>query len=214
MSGRSRTGKRAVTKICTTCKVEKPDDAFHAKADAKDGLHPHCKACRKVKDAAYRVANAERAVEYEQERGQRPERKAYVKARNRAAYEADKPKYWAQSRQYAVAHPDAVRKTKREYKARNPVKTLIDVRERQARKLNATPAWANQFFIEEAYELARLRTQLTGIEWQVDHIVPLRHPRVQGLHVEFNLQVIPAKVNQKKGNRYWPDMPSGVSASL
>ena len=79
--------------------------------------------------------------------------------------------------------------------------------------MNATPAWANQFFIEEAYDLARLRTQQkTGRsdEWQVDHIVPLQHPLVQGLHVEHNLQVIPAIHNQRKGNRVWPDMPAEI----
>ncbi|CAB5178539.1 hypothetical protein UFOVP158_10 [uncultured Caudovirales phage] len=28
-----------------------------------------------------------------------------------------------------------------------------------------------------------------------------------GLHVENNLQVIPAESNIKKGNHFWPDMP-------
>lgn len=203
-----------MTKLCIGCYEEKPKTAFFKKADGKDGLAPYCKPCKQVIDAAYRTANVEKLAVYEKERTQRPERKAMAKVRLKAAYEANKPAHLAQSRCYAVANAERVRGHKRTYKARNPVKTLIDVRERQARKLNATPKWANEFFIEEAYELARLRTQLTGIEWQVDHIVPLRHPLVQGLHCEQNLQVIPAKVNQKKGNRYWPDMPSGVGCSL
>jgi hypothetical protein len=77
---------------------------------------------------------------------------------------------------------------------------------RNAEKLKATPSWANLFFIEEAYDLAQRRTEATGFQWHVDHIVPLRSKRVCGLHVEHNLQVIPARTNLAKGNRVWPFM--------
>ena len=61
--------------------------------------------------------------------------------------------------------------------------------------------------MEEAYHLARMRTEMLGLEWDVDHIVPLKNPIVCGLHVESNLQVIPELENIRKGNRRWPDMP-------
>ena len=70
-----------------------------------------------------------------------------------------------------------------------------------------TPQWANQFFIDEAYHLAALRSKVTGFKWHVDHIVPRQSKLVCGLHTEHNLRVIPGKENIAKNNRFWPDMP-------
>lgn len=80
-------------------------------------------------------------------------------------------------------------------------------RKREAAKLNAVPGWANEFYISEAYELAKLREKVCGGKWQVDHIVPLQSKLVCGLHTHDNLQVIPEATNRSKGNRTWPDMP-------
>lgn len=69
-------------------------------------------------------------------------------------------------------------------------------------KLQATAKWGNEFFIQEAYRLAALRTKVFGYPWHVDHIVPLQGRIVCGLHVENNLQVIPGKDNNKKSNKW------------
>lgn len=36
----------------------------------------------------------------------------------------------------------------------------------------------------------------------LDHIIPLRHPEVCGLHVPWNLRVVKRETNLKKGNRF------------
>jgi hypothetical protein len=124
--------------------------------------------------------------------------------------------------EYKAANKDAVRERNRAYRRanlgvfvqhsrrwqqRNPAVVTALVARRKARLLRATPAWANTFFIEEAYDLAQRRTQATGFEWHVDHVIPLQGKTVCGLHVESNLRVVPAAVNHSKGNRHWPDMP-------
>jgi hypothetical protein len=68
-------------------------------------------------------------------------------------------------------------------------------------------SWRDEFIIAEIYDLAKQRTKITGQPWQVDHIVPIRSKIVCGLHVHWNLAVIPARLNRRKSNTRWPDMP-------
>ena len=107
---------------------------------------------------------------------------------------------WEQ--QDKLKHPEKYREKQRKHLAANLPKYRAKWANRRALKKNAKPAWANDFFIEEAYELAKLRTEMTGFPWEVDHIVPLQHPMVCGLHVEHNLQVIPRSANRTKSNKW------------
>lgn len=86
----------------------------------------------------------------------------------------------------------------------NPAKALANVTRRDAQKLQAIPAWADQEQIKAIYHEAAVR-RAAGIECEVDHIVPLRSPYVCGLHVPANLQLLESRANKAKGNRHWPD---------
>jgi hypothetical protein len=72
---------------------------------------------------------------------------------------------------------------------------------RRAAILNATPSWANFKAIEELYKQAGTLSKTNSIKYEVDHIVPLQGKTVSGLHVHWNLQVIPTAKNRSKGNR-------------
>jgi hypothetical protein len=154
-----------------------------------------------------------------------PEAVRRAKAKYKAAHpieEAARRKSWAQRNPEKIKAASAKwyrKNSKRSHAyvsgwyAAHPERVSAISARRKAQRLRATPAWANQFFIDEIYRLARLRTEATGFKWHVDHIVPLRSSRVCGLHVEHNLQVIPAKQNMVKGNRRWPNMPEEVRVS-
>ena len=73
---------------------------------------------------------------------------------------------------------------------------------RRAKLLNATPLWADFDAIKVEYQLANWCSEVTGIKYHVDHIIPLRGKLVCGLHVENNLSIIPAKENLSKGNKH------------
>lgn len=87
----------------------------------------------------------------------------------------------------------------------NPAKYAVSAAKHRATKLQRTPAWVDAdaiWMIEQAYELAVLRTKLFGFSWHVDHIIPLQGKAVSGLHVPTNLQVIPGLQNIAKNNTF------------
>lgn len=75
---------------------------------------------------------------------------------------------------------------------------------RRAAELNRTPVWADDWKIEQFYKEARKLTRLHGIQFHVDHIIPLQGRLVSGLHVQNNLQIITASENYSKNNTFIP----------
>jgi len=71
---------------------------------------------------------------------------------------------------------------------------------RHARKSVATPPWVDKKAIGKIYAEARRLTHDTGIPHHVDHVWPLVHEDFCGLHVPWNLRVIPKRQNISKGN--------------
>ena len=69
----------------------------------------------------------------------------------------------------------------------------------------ATPSWLtkeHKKLIADLYIHAEDCFVTSGEQYQVDHIIPLKGKVVCGLHVPWNLQVLPADLNLKKSNRF------------
>jgi 5-methylcytosine-specific restriction endonuclease McrA len=70
--------------------------------------------------------------------------------------------------------------------------------------MKATPLWLTKEQkkeILEFYSLAKELQWLSEEPLHVDHIVPLQGKEVCGLHVPWNLQIIPKSMNLRKKNR-------------
>lgn len=90
------------------------------------------------------------------------------------------------------------------YRSRNPEKGAANTAMRRARLAMATPIWLTDEHHRQIALIYAERERITGISGvihHVDHIVPLRGCGVCGLHVPWNLQVIPANDNMKKSNK-------------
>ena len=61
--------------------------------------------------------------------------------------------------------------------------------------------WGFDIELKLIYKNCKEVSEKTGIKHHVDHIVPLRGKQVCGLHVPWNLQIIPAIDNMRKGNK-------------
>lgn len=133
----------------------------------------------------------------------RNKEKTKERAREWNAENPDKRKQYRDK--WREANRDRHNATNRDWNSRNQHKKTAYEGKRRAAQLQRTPNWlspADLQIIEEMYHLAKLCTEIFGISWHVDHILPLQGKKVSGLHVPANLQVIPAKLNLQKSNKH------------
>lgn len=131
----------------------------------------------------------------------RAERSAY----NRIYYERNRDKFAESNRLYYVTHSDHLSEAERRRAKDNPAKFAARYARKRATELQAMPKWLtadHHAQIERLYAEAKRLTLETGVVWHVDHEIPLRGRNVSGLHVPWNLRVIPAVVNQRKSNKH------------
>lgn len=143
-----------------------------------------------------------------------------MKQRSRAYYHANKKKaHEAYKRNYERTKEQR-RAYSRRYREENPekVKEYIDTHRgemaarlalRRAHKRNATPKWLTKEQrkeIQSFYVQAAHLTDETGTKYEVDHIHPLRHASLCGLHVPWNLRIITKSENASKNNSFLPGL--------
>lgn len=131
-----------------------------------------------------------------------------VRAYNREFYKKKKEKspekVRLQNTIQRERHRENIREISRRWAANNPAKKHASVVARRAAMLSAIPPWVDKSALVTIYEHCRKITHETGVQHHVDHIIPLRSKIVCGLHVPWNLQVIPAIENARKSNKMVP----------
>jgi hypothetical protein len=159
------------------------------------------KACKKAGHEGIRFVRNKTCAACISEAQKTPNRKAQLKAYRQQPEIREYQKQY--QKQYATTN--LYKTQKREYRKINAAKWTAKTRKYQISKINRTPAWLTEddhWMIEQAYELANLRTKLFGFKWHVDHVIPLQGRLVSGLHVPHNMQIIPARDNCSKSNRF------------
>jgi len=142
-----------------------------------------CLECSKTFCSGYRKENFTKIAEYN--------------TANKIKLTQQKTSWEEKNTEKAVA-------ARQKWRKNNPAKLAADTNKRRLAKINRTPPWLNKsqlFEMESVYNYcAALRN--VGLDYHVDHIVPLRGDNVSGLHVPWNLQVITGAENMSKGNRF------------
>tara|TARA_R110002020_G_scaffold52839_1_gene148249 strand:+ start:169 stop:624 length:456 start_codon:yes stop_codon:yes gene_type:complete len=133
-----------------------------------------------------------------------------IRAKQKAYYEATKEARKAKVREYYNNNKEKVQLKNRIYgsqwKKDNKDKVNAATARRRAARLSATPKWLADTELKEIdtfYKIAQWYSE----DMHVDHIVPLQGDNVCGLHVPWNLQVIPALDNLAKGNLHVSNAP-------
>lgn len=192
-------------KICCKCHTLKDAEHFYANKRVKDGLNSFCILCHKADNVARKKKNRSDAIFKAEENLKKKERRALTRGAHKAYMQAWHAKNAAQQIKYRATYRAENPEYFVEYAKNNRAKMTAKVRVRQIAKLQRTPGWLTSdehWMMEQAYELAALRAKLFGFPWHVDHVIPLQGKRVSGFHTPYNLQVIPAKENLSKNNKF------------
>lgn len=195
---------------CRSCKAERLDCVKkHYENESNRKRKYVAEANRRKADPTNRGRNNERQRKY------REKNLDMINAKRRKRYKENPQHYRNLTNQYSSRNRDVLSQKQRENRAKNPDREKeyrVKYREkhnelvakRRAEQRQAIPSWFNEFdefAFQQAYELAALRQQETGIEWHVDHMIPLRARKCCGLHCADNIQVIPAVMNLEKNNK-------------
>ena len=174
-------------KNCNKCNKVKPFSEFHKKKDSPDNLRASCKVCRNLESKEWYENNKERRLKLSKEWNKE----------NKEQKRKNDNNWWRKN-------PDKRYSKFKRFHENNPHKNAEYIAKRRAAKLQRTPEWLTDdhlWMIKEVYELAQLRSEATKVDHHVDHIVPLQGKDVSGLHVPWNLQVIPWYDNLSKSNK-------------
>jgi hypothetical protein len=206
-----------VIKVCKHCNIEKPLAAFGKRSSEKDGLNYYCRECNyaRVKEWGLKNPDKKRA----QGRKWKQENPEKVKISSTKRYEEKKDDILAKNKKWKENNKDRVKNMRKKlyeenkeevlneqkiYRQNNKPKLNAKAASERAAKRQATPKWLtkdHKTFIEIQYQMAKLLEDRMGVKYHVDHIHPLQNESICGLHVPWNLRVIPALENISKGNK-------------
>ena len=107
---------------------------------------------------------------------------------------------YAKQKQRILENPKARAESSRKYYLKNKAYFAEYASLRNRTVKQATPKWADTDEIHNVYIEAQY------MQMEVDHIIPLKHSLVCGLHVWDNLQLLSRSDNARKNNKFDSDL--------
>lgn len=152
-----------------------------------------CLECLKAEWEAGKEKRTAYFIEYNKSKAGQAAKQRY--------YEANKDAVKAR----AMARPTEDKQRYREkWASENVVYIRALTKARRRKHRLATPKWlkrSDMLAIRHLYQIAITMSKTTGQAYVVDHIIPLQHEYVCGLHVPWNLRVITREDNLTKSNK-------------
>lgn len=186
-------------KSCKSCQEVKVYSDFPTDKGSPDGLRSQCKDCCNLKKrlewSANKEENSKKRAEY------RRLNKEKIRESKRLEYIRHREKILARVKANTEANKEVRAKYAKKHYSENRHIYITNARKREDRLKDGI----NDMFtdrMKEIYQVSEAYSKAYGIEYQVDHIVPLTHSEVSGLHVPWNVQVLPRRENQCKKNKF------------
>lgn len=187
-------------KTCKHCGIEKPINEFTTSKRTKSGYLSSCKACDVLRVQKYKksLSSEEKKQLAEKQRQYNQmywkEKKQILKQKNADYKNKNKEKIDSYNKEYYQKNIDMFAEKTKAYRMANKGKVNAWVIARR-KCLQQRTIPSQKQAIYEFY-------QNCPDGHHVDHIIPLTHPLVSGLHVLANLQYLPAKENCSKRNKF------------
>jgi len=153
----------------------------------------NCVQCEKERTALWKNKNKEKLQKYRADYWSKNKSTEYV---NHRAWVKENP-------EKVDSYKENKNKATSVWASNNKYKRNLNEAKRRFYKTQQLPKWLtdiDKLEIECIYKYCDSLRKI-GLDYHVDHIIPLRGKHVSGLHVPSNLQVIPAFQNLSKGNR-------------
>jgi hypothetical protein len=176
------------TIYCRACGLNLPVEAFRQSRVGPGTKRDQCKKCNSRYSRQWNISNPDRVAKTALRNAEKQLLAVTAWRKNNQQYFTKYMRVWRE-RNRAAVNESANHST-----IKNSAKIAL--------RGSQVPAWADREAIRAIYAEACRLTQETGIPHHVDHIIPLKGKNVSGLHVENNLQVLPALENMKKRNKF------------